>query len=139
MPSKSRLLTVLLPRLSILVASLFLGAGSALAAEALPQHAERVHSNTGFLTNSIVMVWLVAVAWSWCRPYSAPPGIWLAESHPFRHQVAAGVVAMMGVWRRTRWRCPLTSFGGEDRTAHVCRETHPAANKWGGKVGKVRQ
>ena len=61
MLSKPRFLTVLLPRLSIFFALLFLGAGGAFAAEGLPPHAEKVHESTGFLTNSIVMVWIMAL------------------------------------------------------------------------------
>lgn len=70
MPSKSRFLTVLFPRLSLLLTFLIMGAGSAFAAEdgathghdLLPQHAEEVFSLPfGIpITNSMIMVWVVA-------------------------------------------------------------------------------
>ncbi len=93
MPSKSRVLAVHFSRLVALLAFLVPGAGSALAAESLPQGAEVIAEPFEWLTitNSMVMVWVVAgviILVSWLatrRPQLVPSGMqnfveWLVES-----------------------------------------------------------
>ena len=65
MPSKSRVLALQFSRLGALLTFLILGAGNAMAAggghEALPPGAEEVARPLGIpITNSMVMVWVVA-------------------------------------------------------------------------------
>ncbi|MDP7656293.1 MAG: hypothetical protein QF706_09465, partial [Roseibacillus sp.] len=90
---RSRALTVQFLRLVALLAFLVPGAGSALAAESLPQGAEVIAEPFEWLTitNSMVMVWVVAgviILVSWLatrRPQLVPSGMqnfveWLVES-----------------------------------------------------------
>lgn len=59
-----RLLTALLPRLLVFLTLFVSGTAGVFAAEELPLHAERVFefSDHIYITNSMVMVWLVALA-----------------------------------------------------------------------------
>ncbi len=84
MPSKSRVLAFQFLRLGALLTFLILGAGSAMAAggghEALPPGAEEIVRPLGIpITNSMVMVWVVAgvlilVAWLATRRMQLVPG-----------------------------------------------------------------
>ncbi|MCH2063187.1 MAG: F0F1 ATP synthase subunit A [Roseibacillus sp.] len=96
MPSKSRVLALQFSRLGALLTFLILGAGNAMAAggghEALPPGAEEVARPLGIpITNSMVMVWVVAgvlilAAWLATRRMQLVPGKlqnfveWLVES-----------------------------------------------------------